>query len=80
MKSLNLLIVFIFLLPIFIYSQTLENDWQCGVALDTTFYQTTESITPIIDDSLKVGLLLVQFADWDNNYDAKGGVWIFGIA
>ncbi len=51
-----------------------EDDWQCGVALDTTYYQPIESITPIINDTLKVGLLLVQFADWQDSLDSRGGV------
>ncbi len=74
---INLLIftiTFVFLLiPMEILTQTTD-DWQCGVALDTTFYQPTESIIPIVDDTLKVGLLLVQFADWQDSLDSRGGV------
>ncbi len=73
MKQLNLLFIIILVLPLFIYAQS-EDDWHCGVSLDTSYYQPVESITQIIDDTLKVGLLLVQFADWADSLDSRGGV------
>ncbi len=73
MKILYLLSALILVLPIFVYSQ-IEEDWQCGVSLDTSFYQPIENITPLINDTLKVGLLLVQFADLQDSLDSRGGV------
>lgn len=55
-------------------AQTVEEDWQCGFSTDSSQMRLTESIQPMINTSLKVGMLLVQFADWDTNIDARGGV------
>ncbi len=73
MRFFNLLLSVALLIPFFVYSQA-EDEWQCGVSLDTSFYQPTESIIPIVDDTLKVGLLLVQFADLQDSLDSRGGV------
>ncbi len=55
------------------FSQT-DDEWQCGVSLYTTLQSLIETITPVIDDTFKVGLLLVQFSDWQSNPDARGGI------
>ncbi len=48
-------------------------EFNCGFIPDSI---NTEGIinTPILNDNLKVGLLLVQFADWQTNIDARGSV------
>ncbi len=48
-------------------------EFNCGFIPDSI---NTEGIinTPILNDNLKVGLLLVQFADWQTNIDARGAV------
>ncbi len=44
------------------------------MTLDTNLQNLFELIEPIIDYTFKVGLLLVQFSDWQTNPDARGSV------
>lgn len=55
-------------------AQTEEDDWACGFEDAPEKQELLESLTIMQDTTLKVGLLLVQFADWQTNLDARGGV------
>jgi len=39
---------------------------------DTTSYKTTSNLSP--PDSIKLGILLIQFSDWESNLIARGSV------
>jgi M6 family metalloprotease-like protein len=68
------IIIYIFLLVICLYSQPKTEGWQCGNATHFTNQISKKPIAPLNNDTIKVGLLLVQFADWNSNYDSRGGV------
>ncbi len=56
------------------YSQEYNTDWECGCQPDTVLTKELGNSITYKDTSLKVGILLVQFADWETNWNARGGV------
>ncbi len=51
-----------------------EDDTQCGFSLDSTNLEFIETIGTLENTNLKIGLLMVQFSDWETNINARGGV------
>ena len=49
-------------------------EFNCGFTPDTSNTEWLNSKKAFTDTTLKVGLLLVQFADWQTNIDARGAV------
>ncbi|NIU01827.1 MAG: hypothetical protein GWN01_13235, partial [Nitrosopumilaceae archaeon] len=73
-----LLCIISLMLMVFYSSAQEATEWECGFA-DSPYRETLlESLSPIINDTMKVGLLLVQFSDWQTNLNARGGVgWTY---
>ena len=51
-----------------------EYEFNCGFTPDTSNTEWLNSQQTYTDTTLKVGLLLVQFSDWQTNIDARGAV------
>ncbi len=54
-----------------------EDDLDCYFSADTASQTSLESIPVLQDTSLKIAILLVQFADWETNINARGSVGWF---
>ncbi len=49
-----------------------QGSTQCGFSHDSTNLEFIETIGKMENTSLKVGLLMVQFSDWETNLNAQG--------
>ncbi|RMG22856.1 MAG: hypothetical protein D6732_25315 [Methanobacteriota archaeon] len=73
-KFVNILCTILVCTVSMVYSQITEDDWACGFEDAPEKEQLLQSLTLMQDTTLKVGLLLVQFSDWQNSLDSRGSV------
>lgn len=57
-----------------IFPQSNNLEWECGCTPDTVLSTELGNSITYENTSLRVGILLVQFADWQTNWNARGGV------
>ncbi len=76
-KFFNFVFTVLFCFMSTLYAQSEENDWICGFENSPEKEELLESLVPMQDTTLNVGLLLVQFSDWQDSLDSRGGVgWL----